>query len=112
MNTVYFFTNTIQCEALTSTAHCRQYKLILLELLNDNFIIMDLHQNDDNFQELSTYLGLETATPYVVIKNSLGEVVFQFGAIYMRTKVSYDHETYWDAVKTEIQNILIQYNCI
>ena len=40
MNTVYFFTNTIQCEALTSSAHCRQYKLILLELLNDNFIIM------------------------------------------------------------------------
>jgi hypothetical protein len=52
MNTVYFFTNTIQCEALTSSAHCRQYKLILLELLNDNFIIMDLHQNDNNLQEL------------------------------------------------------------
>ena len=82
------------------------------KLLNDNFIIMDLHQNNDNFQELSTYLGLETATPYIVIKNSLGEVVFQFGPIYMRTKVSYAHETYWDAVKTEIQNILIQYNCI
>jgi hypothetical protein len=73
---------------------------------------MDLHQNDDNFQELSTYLGLETATPYVVIKNSLGEVVFQFGPGYIGSKVSYDHETYWDAVKTEIQNILIQYNCI
>ena len=46
------------------------------------------------------------------VKNSLGEVIFQFGPRYMRSKVPFDHETYWDAVKTEIQHILIQYNCI
>ena len=88
MNTVYFFTNTIQCEALTSSAHCRQYKLILLELLNDNFIIMDLHQNDDNFQELSTYLRLEVSTPYVVIKNSFAFLGMAYPILfYIRGKV-------------------------
>jgi hypothetical protein len=112
MNTVYFFTDSVQCEELNTSAHCKQYKAILLELLTDNLLIMDLFQNETNLNELTSYLGLSTYTPYIVIKNSENEVVFHFDPLYMRTKVPFGTENYWDAIKTEMQSILTQYGAL
>lgn len=112
MNKVYFFTDSVQCEELNTSAHCKQYKTILSELLTDNILIMDLHQNETNLNELTSYLGLSTSTPYIVIKNSENEVIFHFGLLYMRTKVPFETENYWDAIKTEIQSILTQYGAL
>lgn len=112
MNTVYFFTNSVQCEELNKSAHCKQYKSILLELLTDNLVIMDLHQNENNLNELISYMGFSASTPYIVIKNSEDNVLFHFGTLYMRTKVPFDTENYWDVIKTEMQSILTQYGAL
>jgi hypothetical protein len=84
MNTVYFITDTVYCEASPATMVCRLFRKSLTDL-NVPFVTLDLHTSAKEIVSFTESLGIGKIlySPYILILDSNNSVVFHFNGPYL-----------------------------
>ena len=111
MNTLYFYTNSVECEPSPTFSDCRDYKKILI----DNewpFIKIDLFQNKIEQIALIQVIGNLLATPQFIIRDSSNAVVTYFSSTDLKKELNMGPEAgevYFTAAKSLLEEKLIKY---
>lgn len=114
MNTLYYYTNSVECEPSLLVSDCRDYKKILI----DNewpFINVDLHRNKSERESLTQIIGKKLTTPQFIIRDSSNALVTYFSSMDLKRELnmgSDSGEIYFTAAKFLLEEKLIKYQVI
>ena len=114
MNTLYFYTNSVECEQSLNFSDCRDYKKILSDN-NWSFNNIDLYQNASEVLALSQIIGNVVSTPQFIIRDSSNALVTYFSSMDLKLELNMgpdSGEVYLTAAKSLLEEKLIKYQVI
>ena len=114
MNTLYFYTNSVECEQASNFSDCRDYKKILTDN-NWPFINIDIFRNNIEQTALKQVIGNALSTPQFIIRDSSNALVTYFSSLDLKRELNMgpdSGEVYLTAAKSLLEEKLIKYQVI
>jgi len=114
MNTLYFYTNSVECEQSLDFSDCRDYKKMLADN-NWPFNNIDIYRNAIEIASLSQIIGNVISTPQFIIRDSSNALVTYFSSMDLKLELNMGPEAgevYFTAAKSLLEEKLIKYQVI